>query len=258
MRNVKTGRRKKASADCVVRQSWRSPMETWEQIRDEVHRRFQVWIWQAAPARRYALLVAGYYRIYGSTHFAGQRKNPFYPGRDGLRLVEWVEVSADRPLSPSERADAAALIAAVEEEGRREDIRDTAILRYDRWAVAEHLRFALSDPQRVAACLILYPCANPDDKHGLPLGLPSYSSVRQVMDCLCPVDWDHTAADWKPPHEVVSWARRMYDDRACAALPNLASLLEESGCPDRPLLEHCRRGGGHYRGCAAVDRLLGR
>ena len=41
------------------------------------------------------------------------------------------------------------------------------------------------------------------------------------------------------------------------SVPVLADALEEAGCEDRTLLEHCR-GGSHVRGCWAVDLLLGR
>jgi pSer/pThr/pTyr-binding forkhead associated (FHA) protein len=41
-------------------------------------------------------------------------------------------------------------------------------------------------------------------------------------------------------------------------LPVLADALEEAGCTDAHLLAHCRSGGGHSRGCWAVDLLLGK
>jgi hypothetical protein len=41
-------------------------------------------------------------------------------------------------------------------------------------------------------------------------------------------------------------------------MPVLADALEESGCTDADLLAHCRSGGGHLRGCWAVDLLLGK
>ena len=41
-------------------------------------------------------------------------------------------------------------------------------------------------------------------------------------------------------------------------LPVLADALEEAGCTDADLLAHCRSGGGHLRGCWAVDLLLGK
>lgn len=41
-------------------------------------------------------------------------------------------------------------------------------------------------------------------------------------------------------------------------LPILADALEEGGVTDAELLAHCRRPGGHTRGCWAVDVVLGR
>jgi hypothetical protein len=38
----------------------------------------------------------------------------------------------------------------------------------------------------------------------------------------------------------------------------LADALEEAGCDNRDILDHCRAGGEHVRGCWAVDLVLGR
>jgi hypothetical protein len=62
---------------------------------------------------------------------------------------------------------------------------------------------------------------------------------------------------WRTPDAVVL-ARRAYDDRDFAALPFLGDALEEAGCDDGELLEHCRTGGGHGRGCWVVDLVLGK
>jgi hypothetical protein len=42
------------------------------------------------------------------------------------------------------------------------------------------------------------------------------------------------------------------------AVPVLADALEEAGCEDCTLLDHCRGPGPHVRGCWAVDLILGR
>jgi hypothetical protein len=57
--------------------------------------------------------------------------------------------------------------------------------------------------------------------------------------------------------EVVGLARTIYEERRFEDLPVLADALEEVGCTSASLLEHCRRGGAHVRGCWAVDQLLG-
>jgi hypothetical protein len=58
--------------------------------------------------------------------------------------------------------------------------------------------------------------------------------------------------------QVAAMVRHMDDTEDFAALPVLADALEESGCTDADLLIHCRSGGGHLRGCWAVDLLLGK
>jgi hypothetical protein len=53
-------------------------------------------------------------------------------------------------------------------------------------------------------------------------------------------------------------ARTIYDERRFAELSILADALEEAGCADRDLLDHCRQPGPHVRGCWVVDLVLGK
>jgi hypothetical protein len=55
---------------------------------------------------------------------------------------------------------------------------------------------------------------------------------------------------------IVALARGIYEERAFARLPILADALEEAGCPDEALLDHCHGPGAHVRGCWLVDWLL--
>ncbi|WP_238602432.1 hypothetical protein [Fimbriiglobus ruber] len=57
---------------------------------------------------------------------------------------------------------------------------------------------------------------------------------------------------------VLTLASGIYTDRAFDRLPILADALEEAGCDDPDLLNHCRSEGPHARGCWAVDLLLGK
>lgn len=63
-------------------------------------------------------------------------------------------------------------------------------------------------------------------------------------------DWNTTT--------VVQLAQAIYDDRTFDHLPILADALEEAGCTDATILEHCRGPGPHVRGCWVVDLLLGK
>jgi hypothetical protein len=62
---------------------------------------------------------------------------------------------------------------------------------------------------------------------------------------------------WLTP-TVTSLAQAIYDDRAFDRLPILADALEDAGCTNQDILEHCRGGGEHVRGCWVVDLLLGK
>jgi hypothetical protein len=57
---------------------------------------------------------------------------------------------------------------------------------------------------------------------------------------------------------VAKLAQAIYDERAFDRLPVLADALEEAGCDSEGLIQHCRAEGEHFRGCWAVDRLLGK
>ena len=63
--------------------------------------------------------------------------------------------------------------------------------------------------------------------------------------------------EWLTP-TVLSLAQAIYADRAFNHLPILADALEDAGCTDRDVLDHCRGSGPHVRGCWAVDLVLGK
>jgi len=71
---------------------------------------------------------------------------------------------------------------------------------------------------------------------------------------------------WLTP-TTIGLARSIYDSRTFERMPFLADALEEAGCADNALLEHCRgvaplpgliylREPTHFRGCWALDSIL--
>ncbi|WP_238602865.1 hypothetical protein [Fimbriiglobus ruber] len=57
---------------------------------------------------------------------------------------------------------------------------------------------------------------------------------------------------------VKALAHGIYTDRAFDRLPILADALQDAGCDDSDVLNHCRGDGPHARGCRVVDLLLGK
>ena len=54
-------------------------------------------------------------------------------------------------------------------------------------------------------------------------------------------------------------ARGIYDDRAFGRMPILADALQDAGCENEDILNHCRDANQvHVRGCWVVDLVLGK
>jgi hypothetical protein len=53
-------------------------------------------------------------------------------------------------------------------------------------------------------------------------------------------------------------AKSMHESRDFSAMPILADALQDAGCDDDDVLNHCRGLGPHVRGCWVVDLLLGK
>lgn len=54
-------------------------------------------------------------------------------------------------------------------------------------------------------------------------------------------------------------ARQMYDSRDFGAMPILADALQDAGCENEDVLNHCRDASHvHVRGCWVLDAVLGR
>lgn len=57
---------------------------------------------------------------------------------------------------------------------------------------------------------------------------------------------------------VVTLAQAIYEERAFDRLPILADALEDAGCANQDVLDHCRQPGEHVRGCWALDLIMGK
>jgi hypothetical protein len=81
------------------------------------------------------------------------------------------------------------------------------------------------------------------------------SVLRDLFgDLFCPISADPS---WITS-TVFSLASRMYDSRDFSPMPILADALQDAGCDNNDILNHCRSTGVHVRGCWVVDLLIGK
>ncbi len=64
-------------------------------------------------------------------------------------------------------------------------------------------------------------------------------------------------ASWRTA-TVLALAGQMYESRDFGPMPILADALEDTGCDDAEILNHCRGPGPHVRGCWVLDLILGK
>jgi hypothetical protein len=66
------------------------------------------------------------------------------------------------------------------------------------------------------------------------------------------------SAKWRTD-TATALARQMYDSRDFGAMPILADALQDAGCDNEHILNHCRDANAtHVRGCWVVDLVLGK
>jgi hypothetical protein len=107
------------------------------------------------------------------------------------------------------------------------------VLTKDYWAAVEAARFAGEDEDEAMQCAYVRDvCGNP------------YRRVR-------------FAAEWRTD-AAVALAKVIYEDRDFEGMPLLGDALEDAGCVDVNILDHCRVPGPHIRGCWVVDLVLGK
>ena len=100
----------------------------------------------------------------------------------------------------------------------------------------------------------------PNGKNDRPESSPEFSYV--ITGTFSAIPLNSTAVDrawltWRDG-TVAKLAQTIYDDRRFDLLPILADALQEAGCADSEILQHCHAPGPHVRGCWVVDLLLGK
>jgi hypothetical protein len=83
------------------------------------------------------------------------------------------------------------------------------------------------------------------------------SRIRVLKDLVSPGDPAVGDSYWRTS-TAVALATQMYDSRDFSAMPILADALQDAGCDNTDILDHCRGPGPHVRGCWVVDLVLGK
>ncbi len=111
------------------------------------------------------------------------------------------------------------------------------------------------DPEYVAA--YAYLTASLINSNNTPATFWEDVSHRPLLHCIFgnPFRPTNLNPDWITS-TVESLARTIYEDRAFDRMPILADAMEEAGCDNAEILQHCREPGVHVRGCWVVDLLL--
>jgi hypothetical protein len=107
-----------------------------------------------------------------------------------------------------------------------------------------------------------FPEYEPPDRTILDLAADRYAEGRAQCGLLRdifgnpfrPVTFD---TNWRTS-DVTAMARGMYETRDFGAMPILADALQDAGCENTAVLDHCRGPGPHVRGCWVVDLILGK
>jgi hypothetical protein len=160
---------------------------------------------------------------------------------------------------------------------------------WDRWvpyessdlenAEAAWAAWAVTNPTRTAAFLsVVEHAANAASEGGrrrerVPGGWPGHAAfiaeigeklaaeARAQCDLIRDIFGDPFRASstvdpaWLTPR-VVELAGSIYDRRSFDRMPALADALKEAGCRNADMLEHCRSGPQHVRGCWVLDALV--
>jgi hypothetical protein len=98
-------------------------------------------------------------------------------------------------------------------------------------------------------------------------GLRAGHSIQEELANQCRLILDIFGNPFRPASLNAAWlawnhgtvsklAQSVYEERTFDRLPILADALEEAGCTNPDILQHCRQPGEHVRGCWLVDLLL--
>jgi hypothetical protein len=207
--------------------------QTWQSCEDP--RKMLEWLRGIASSRKLRLFVVAFWRVWwDSWTDPGPDEEPDH---EIIELLEFTEQWAESGTRPATSISFGygfkwhPLAARNAFDAANWTIRQTAGSK----ARLDCMRYDAKDQLRAAALqarLLREIFGNP------------YTSMTVDAACLSPT--------------VHNLAQTIYNGGDFSALPILADALEDAGCTDPAILEHCRGNGRHVRGCWLLDLLLSR
>ena len=180
---------------------------------------------------------------------------PKMPHLDGERFISFAEQFADNPGDPSQLLDAAS--DAREAHGTLVDEEvATGSAELSERAIAAAVRYTVHYRSREAAQLAYGRLLEYETWSAEPLARDTaVILLRDIFgNPFRPIDF----APWRTD-TAVTLARQMYESRDFGAMPILADALQDAGCNNTDVLNHCRDANQtHVRGCWVVDGVLGK
>ena len=98
-----------------------------------------------------------------------------------------------------------------------------------------------------------------EDNHRNPIVGPEHHAQAELLRDIFgnpfrPIDAERV---WQT-RTIKAIAQTIYSERQFEDMPILADALEEAGCNNEVILDHCRKKQEHSRGCWLLDLLLGK
>jgi hypothetical protein len=160
------------------------------------------------------------------------------------RGVEVAELFADGLTTAKDRNATQKRVDATLDEGGQRDLLRLCVS----WALVEQTRWDVSFAAEVASG---------NSRHVVGRRLQQVHA--DLLRCVFGNPFREVKFDkkWRTD-TVVAMARGMYESRDFGAMPILADALQDAGCENDDVLNHCRGPGSHARGCWVVDWVLGK
>ena len=180
---------------------------------------------------------------------------PLFPDDRIRRALDAAERLADAAIDVSDRAAAETWVRAVRAElnpqsdARRWDAATAALIAVSR-------AFWPKDAARLASIALVTIQQVVRDSDGSVTEVEAAAEAHLLRDLFGnpfrPVTF---SPEWRTDTAVLL-ARTMYEAHEFSAMPILADALQDAGCDNDEILNHCRGDGPHVRGCWVVDAVL--